>query len=187
MGKLRVLAAVLLAACLAGCGDEEEGSADTPGTPPPSWVPLSETAFSVEWGVPGVPSVVPAGSAFAVGVRVKNTGDQAWLDPRTSDAKTYAAGAVRLSYRWWKASNSGKPHSDYGPERGELLGPVQPGQTTVMAIEVNAPAEPGDYKLQLDLLQELVSWFEPHGAQKLLVPVKVGSPTAAPAAATGAR
>jgi hypothetical protein len=56
-----------------------------------------------------------------------------------------------------------------------------------MAIEVNAPAEPGDYKLQLDLLQELVSWFEPHGAQKLLVPVKVGSPTAAPAAATGAR
>src|SRR5262245_31286710 len=86
MANLRLLAAILLAVAALACGGEEsDDGADASATPPPSMVPLPETAFRVEWGVPGVPASVPAGSTFAVGVRVKNTGDQAWMDPRNSD------------------------------------------------------------------------------------------------------
>jgi hypothetical protein len=46
--------------------------------------------------------------------------------------------------------------------------------TAAGKAEPTAPAEPGDYTLQLDLCQELVSWFDPKGGAKLLVPVKVG-------------
>jgi hypothetical protein len=188
MGNLRVLAVILLALAALACGGEE--SEDGPAgnaTAPPSFLPLAETAFSVEWGVPGVPAAVPAGSNFAVGVRVKNTGDQAWMDPWNSDPARYAAGAVRLGYRWWKAGDSSKPYSDYAAERGELLRSVMPGHATVIAMEVTAPPDPGDYRLQFDLVQELVSWFEPHGAAKLFVPVKVGPQVAtAGAAGTGA-
>jgi hypothetical protein len=42
-----------------------------------------------------------------------------------------------------------------------------------MAVEVVAPPEPGEYRLQLDLLQELVAWFEDKGAPRLLVPIRV--------------
>jgi hypothetical protein len=182
MGNRRVLAVIPLALAALACGGEDGPAGNA--TPPPSMVPLADTAFSVEWGVPGVPAAVPAGSSFAVGVRVKNTGDQAWMDPRNSDAARYAAGAVRLGYRWWKAGDSSKPYSDYTAERGDLLGPVRPGHATVIAMEVTAPPDPGAYRLQLDLVQELVSWFEPHGAAKLFVPVKVG-PQAATARAAG--
>lgn len=187
MGNSRLLAAALCVVCAAACGGEQKPVAEATATPRPTMQPLPDTAFSVEWGLPGVPSAVPAGGTFAVGVRVKNTGDQVWMDPRNSDATTYAAGAVRLSYRWWKAGNSSALYADYTAARGELLGPVMPGKATLVAIEVTAPTEPGDYRLQLDLLQELVSWFEPKGAAKLFVPVKVraqapaGSATGEPA------
>jgi hypothetical protein len=61
----------------------------------------------------------------------------------------------------------------YGEARGDLLEPLQPGASTSLTVQVAAPAQPGDYKLQLDLCQELVTWFEPKGAAPLVVPVKV--------------
>jgi len=51
--------------------------------------------------------------------------------------------------------------------------PLAPGASTALAVQVTAPAQPGDYQLQLDLCQELVSWFEAKGAVQLLAPVKV--------------
>ena len=61
-----------------------------------------------------------------------------------------------------------------------MLGPVRPGKTAVMAIAVTAPTEPGNYKLQLDLVQENVSWFETRGAPVLMVPVVVKADTDTP-------
>jgi hypothetical protein len=40
-------------------------------------------------------------------------------------------------------------------------------------IFVVAPAAPGDYALQFDLVQENVAWFEDRGAHRFLVPVRV--------------
>jgi len=178
----RVWAVALVAAMAAGCAEDEESTA-------PGWAPatvavtaMPASGFSVEWGMPGVPSPVKPGASFAVGVAVKNTGDQIWLDPRTADPES-AAGAVRLTSRWWGA-DAKKPYSDYAA-RGELPSPVHPGQTAVMAVPVVAPAEPGNYQLQLELVQENFGWFEQMGAQVLRVPVTVAA-EASPRNARGA-
>jgi hypothetical protein len=106
-------------------------------------------------------------------VLVTNAGDAVWPSPRLADGRILAAGAVRLGYRWWKASDHTKPYIDYPPTRADLPAPVAPWQTALLAVEVVAPSEAADYELQLDLVQEVVAWFETKGAPRLLVPVRV--------------
>jgi hypothetical protein len=178
---VRLLAVVLVALGAAACGDEEDEPAPKAASQlAGGLVPMSESGFRVEWGRPGVPSPVEPGAQFAVGVAVTNRGDQVWADPRTSDQGAYASGAVRLAYRWWGADPN-KPFKDYGPERGDLLAPVNPGQTALLVVAVTAPSEPGSYRLQLELVQENVAWFQGMGASQLMVPVQVA------VAATAAR
>jgi hypothetical protein len=40
-----------------------------------------------------------------------------------------------------------------------------PGQETALSLAVGAPVEPGDYLLEIDLLQEGVSWFALKGSR----------------------
>ena len=40
-------------------------------------------------------------------------------------------------------------------------------------MEIQVPASAGAYRLQIDLVQEFVTWFEGHGADRLMVPVIV--------------
>ena len=96
MRYTRILAAGSLILALGGCGDEKPAPA---ATPPPVMTPMTDDGFRVEWGTPGVPTTIGAGSEFAVGVVVKNVSDQIWMDPRNADARTYAgrSGATRLS------------------------------------------------------------------------------------------
>lgn len=178
MNRPACLVVLLLASAAFGCGQpdvpEDEGTAASSAAAP-AVEPLPDSAFQVEWGTPGVPSVATRGSRFAVGVRVTNKGDRTWIDAGHSDPKAYGAGAVRLGARWAKKDAEKLPPqgAGYGTERGELVLPVNPGQSAVMAVEVTAPSEPGEYVLQLDLCQELVSWFEDKGAAALRVPVTV--------------
>jgi len=168
-----VVAATLL---VSACGRPEPASA-----PPPSLVPaaplytmrpLPDSGFGIEWGLPGVPASVPAGGRFAAAVLVINRSDQVWPDAAHSDSTNPGAGAVRLGYRWWKASAS-KALVPYADARGDLVASVPPGSSAVVAVEVVAPSEPGSYELQLDMVQELVAWFEAKGSPRLTVPVKV--------------
>jgi hypothetical protein len=135
--------------------------------------PLPDSGFSLEWGPAVVPNSVRAGQPFPAAVLVTNAGDAAWQNPRVSEGRIPVAGAVRLGYRWWKASDHSKPYIDHALARGDLPGPLAPWGTSLLAVEVVAPAEPGQYELQLDLVQEMVTWFEPKGAPRLLVPVHV--------------
>ena len=48
-----------------------------------------------------------------------------------------------------------------------------PGDETELRLVVNAPRQAGDYLLEIDMLQEGVSWFGPKGSKTLRVPVKV--------------
>jgi len=169
---------LLVAVALTACGRRPE--AVPPDRPPstippaPKMKPLPDTGFKVEWvGRPDIPATVPVRKTFPAIVTVKNTSDQVWLDPKNSDATNYAAGAVRLGYRWWKASGATTLSIGNGEARGDLLEPLPPGASASLTVQVAAPAEPGDYQLQLDLCQEWVSWFEPKGAATLVVPVKV--------------
>jgi hypothetical protein len=174
--KRKELAAIfaggMAAFTLAGAEAEPETAVQERPTPGPMQ-PLADSGFVIGWGVPGVPATVAPGQRFAAAVIVENQSDQLWLDPENADTTGTGPGAVRLVYRWWKKDDDKAPAIDYTGARGDLTDPLPPGRSVVMALDVTAPSAPGEYRLQLDLCQELVTFFEPKGADKLLVPVTV--------------
>ena len=142
-------------------------------TPTPSPVPLPGSAFRVEWGDAGVPKTMTAGRSAPVVVNVKNAGDTTWPDRAMGHASGSGIGAVRLAYRWWSADLPPTLLAAYGSGRADLAAPLAPGAATTLSIAVDPPASPGHYVLQLELVQELVGWFEDRGATTLKVPVDV--------------
>ena len=171
--KLAGIAACGIAALTLACAESEPEAAVQARPTPGPMQPLADSGFVIGWGVPGVPATVTAGQRFAAAVLVENQSDQLWLDPQNADTARSGAGAVRLTYRWWKKGDDKTPAVNDQGARGDLTAPLPPGRAAVMAIEVTAPPAAGEYQLQLDLCQELVTFFEPKGADKLLVPVTV--------------
>lgn len=171
--KLAGIAACGMAALTLACAESQPEAAVQARPTPGPMQPLADSGFVVGWGVPGVPATVSAGQRFAAAVIVENQSDQLWLDPENADTTGTGHGAVRLVYRWWKKGDDKTPAVNDQGARGDLTAPLPPGRAVVMAIEVTAPPAPGEYQLQLDLVQEVVSYFEPKGADKLLVPVTV--------------
>jgi hypothetical protein len=78
---------------------------------------------------------------------------------------------VRVSYRWWR-QDADLMVSGY-TTRLDLPWPLRPGESATLPVDVDVPAAPGQYRLQIELVQEFVAWFEERGADRLLVPVTV--------------
>jgi hypothetical protein len=133
--------------------------------------PLPDEAFRVEWSAHTVPATMKPGSRTPVTVTFKNLGPVPWLDPASTGSQPPQAGAVRLSYSWWWPRSPLPVNGSRA--RVDLPRPLAPGESATVTLVVAAPAEPGAYTLQIDLLQELVAWFEAKGAAQLLVPVRV--------------
>jgi hypothetical protein len=133
-------------------------------------IEMPATGHRVEWGPVRAACTMKAGSKQPVAVVVRNAGDQFWSS--LSSTRT-GRGAVRLGYRWWSPKDPRRPVTDYGEERGDLRQTLGPGGSVTMTVMVATPSTPGSYQLQLDLVEELVSWFEGRGAAKLMVPVTV--------------
>jgi hypothetical protein len=110
------------------------------------------------------------GERLTVTVTFRNTSTETWPDPRSTGGAPSEAGAVRLSYRWWTPN---QPLPTTYTVRADLRAPLKPGESATLPIAVTAPSSPGDYKLQFDLVDELVAWFEERGAARQVVPVRV--------------
>lgn len=89
-----------------------------------------------------------AGETFTLDTRVRNASAETWPIGLPS--------RVALSYRWCDAGGE-----EVVPEglRTYLDEPAEPGAWVAAAQEIAAPAEPGSYVLELDLVYELVAWF----------------------------
>jgi hypothetical protein len=108
--------------------------------------------------------VVAAGDFLPVRLTVTNTGTSAWL-ARTEDHR----GAVRLGWRWLRGAKSlGEPGA-----REDLRSVVWPGQSYELEAWCRAPAEPGPYVLELELVSERVTWFSQRGVPPVTVDVSV--------------
>ena len=133
--------------------------------------PLADTAFRVRWDANTIPPVMPRGSETDVRISFTNLGDGVWPDTLSADPGTRAgAFAVRLAYDWSPADAGTSPPPAH---RADLPRPVRPGETMTLLVHVVAPPVPGNYRLELALLQELVAWFHVKGAPDLRVPVTV--------------
>lgn len=134
--------------------------------------PQPASFYRLEWqGVRG-PTTGQPGETVQLLVSFRNAGSENWPDPETADPVSgRPAGAVRLGWRWWWGEQE-ELISDYSG-RVDLPVPVRPGDSITLPVEVSLPEQPGAYSLQIDLVQELVAWFEKRGADRLLVPVTV--------------
>lgn len=154
---------------VAGCGRTTETEPSTAQSTPAK--PPTHTGYAVEWVTNDVPATVAPGGRVTIHVSAKNTGDWAWPNPAAANpSRPDGSYAVRLAYRWVEATGKAHPPA---ADRGELKASVPPGETATFTMDVVAPAQPGSYNLQLDLVEELVVFFSAKGAPKLTVPVTV--------------
>jgi SAM-dependent methyltransferase len=112
------------------------------------------------------PATIGAGQNAVVRAKVANTSSTVWP----------VGQLIRLGNHWLR---DGAPVR-WNDGRTDIPHDVAPGATVEMQLPVTAPDQPGPYVLELDLVQEAVSWFAEAGGTSVQVPVDV---TAAPVAA----
>jgi len=87
-------------------------------------------------------------------VTVQNVGGLVW--PHAG------ADPVRLSYHWEKTDSQGA-HLEFEGRRTALPTDVPPGTSVTVPGIVQAPDQPGRYRLRWDLVRENVTWFSERG------------------------
>ncbi len=92
-----------------------------------------------------VPAIMPVGSAQTVSVTMRNTGTSIWA----------SAGGYRLG------SRNPQNNTTWGRNRVELNPGevIFPNQTKTFTFTVVAPATPGTYNFQWQMVQDGVAWF----------------------------
>lgn len=108
------------------------------------------------------PAQVTCGAALTIQVRIRNTGDTLWLH-----ASSELGGYVALGAKLVDDAGLALIY-DYG--RAVLPGDVTPGAEVAVSITLSAPTTPGHYQVKLDMVDELVVWFEHRGSPPVLVP-----------------
>lgn len=132
---------------------------------PRSRAPLPDSAFRAEISVFVAPAV-RAGERLQLHVRVRNTGDNVWPGCERSAGQFQ----IYLGSHWLNA-NGQVASKEEG--RSPLPADLAPGRETELSFGVDAPAQPGDYFLEVDMLQENVTWFGTKGSQTYRTRVKV--------------
>jgi hypothetical protein len=172
--KLKYLSPALALACaltLAGCGEDRPGGgAGTPAPPgaaaarPPA--PLPDNGFRATLTVANPPTKLAPGEPATLTVKVRNSSDVAWpLGGRPGDGFFQ----VNLGDHWLGADGK-EVKVD---ERIAMPHAVGPGEEVERQLVIKAPDKPGDYVLELDVVQEGVAWFSQKGSQPLKLNVKV--------------
>ncbi len=106
------------------------------------------------------------GAAVPLTVSVRNTSPVVWPNDWF----------VTLGNHW-RGSGGEMLRLDDG--RASLGAPLHPGEAIELRLVARAPADPGTYLLELDLVVEGVSWFSDRGSPTVTLPVRVASTHAA--------
>jgi SAM-dependent methyltransferase len=130
---------------------------DVPSHRVPPAQPLRSAACRAEIALVDAPPPFAAGVPQTLRVRVRNASPDTWSGARVPDA----AGQLRLGNHW--LDRRGHPIAlDDG--RAALPRDVAPGETVECSLEVRPPRRPGAYILELDMVQEGVTWFAERGS-----------------------
>ncbi|HEX7313221.1 MAG TPA: hypothetical protein VF297_04845 [Pyrinomonadaceae bacterium] len=134
--------------------------------PPRQAAQLADADFRAELRAVEIPARVAAKSRVEVRVAVRNAGGAVWL----ARERGLSPRQLSAANHWLDASGTVVAGDD---GRGALPRDLRPGEETEITFAVNAPQRPGDYLLEIDVLQEGVSWFALKGSKTLRVAVKV--------------
>jgi SAM-dependent methyltransferase len=134
--------------------------------------PLNRSGARADLFVMIPPVVLAAGETERLQVEVQNLGDENWPARGGPDWR----GWITIGNHWLDADGSMVIHDD---GRSPLPHDVAPGQTVTIALDVKAPLAPGRYILELDMVQESVTWFATMGSQTTRIKVNVAPPAEA--------
>ena len=123
---------------------------------------LPNNGFKAEITLIDPPAKLRTGQKETIRVKVKNASDVMWwargarINTRPDNKFYIAAGD-----RWLKSDGSLLTNMDgrYGIPKD-----LAPGEETELPLLITAPKEPGDYTLEVDLVQEQVAWFSEKGS-----------------------
>ena len=128
--------------------------------------PLPDSAFRAEISVANPPTNLSAGEQATVQVSIKNKSEVIWRGRDwTADPFQIAAG------NHWLDGGGKTIINDDG--RAPFTRDVRPGETIEIPLTINAPLRGGNYQLEIDLVQEGVSWFGLRGSPTLRLPIVI--------------
>lgn len=133
--------------------------------------PLPESGFKAQITAPDPPERLRTGQVAIINIKVKNTSDVIWyqrggLTTDRSDNKFYIAAGNRWLDKDGKLTSETEGHNGIPKD-------LKPGEETEMTLQITAPKEPGEWTMQLDMVQEGVNWFSERGSPVTNVKVQV--------------
>ncbi len=134
--------------------------------PPRKLSPLPFEALRAEIRPIEYPAQLHVRQQATLRVLVRNISNLTWLSRERAGDQFQ----VNLGNHWLNR-NGGVVANDDG--RAPLMRDLQPGEEAEFQLTINAPKEPSDYILEIDMLQEGVSWFGLRGSKTERLPVKV--------------
>ena len=135
---------------------------------------LPEAAYAAAIAVADPPASLVSSEFAVLGVVVTNNSPVAWRHD-------IPAGRHICVANHWLRPDGDVAIFDDG--RALLPRTIGPGDTFEVPLRVQAPGEPGDYVLEIDLVQEFVCWWAEKGSRTARSAVTVSQPTAAEAGA----
>lgn len=160
MAIVFIVLIVSVCACKQTPGPVTKGP--TAATPPDVPSALPNKAFKAQITIVDPPAKLRVGQKETVHVKIKNDSDVTWWSRGARvnmrpDNKFYIA----AGNRWLKADGSLVTNMDgrYGIPKD-----LAPGEETETPLVITAPTDPGDYILEVDVIQEQVAWFSDKGS-----------------------
>jgi 4-amino-4-deoxy-L-arabinose transferase-like glycosyltransferase len=128
--------------------------------------PLPDAAFRARLSLAKPIPLLRAGEHYDLGILVTNESNIVW------PARERSGGTFQVSAgNHWLDQSGNILVNDDG--RAALLGDLPLGQQVELKLTVNAPKKAGSYLLEVDMLQEGVSWFGLKGSPTMRLPVRV--------------
>ncbi|MBA3354828.1 MAG: hypothetical protein H0U18_02585 [Pyrinomonadaceae bacterium] len=128
---------------------------------------LPGEGFKASIVVADAPAKLRAGQVAIISARVKNISTTVWPALGEDDARY----AITLRDRWLKGTAEEVVNDLDGGV--SLPHDIRPGEEVTLTITVTAPRDPGEYVLELDMVQEQVNFFRERGSQPAKVNVLV--------------
>ena len=140
----------------------QKAAAKPTATPPQVPTALPDEAFKAQITFVSPPAKLRAGEKVVVQVKIKNASTvQWWARGAQFNTGTDSKFVVAAADRWLKADGSLLTNMDgrYG-----ITKDLKPGEEDEVPLTVTAPTTPGDYTLEVDVVQEAVTWFSDKGS-----------------------
>ena len=136
------------------------------GPPPKDRSALPDAGFRAEIKISNPPTQLSPGETVTLMISIRNISDVTWKG-RDWHADPYQ---IAAGNHWLDRQGKVVVNDD---GRAPLTRDLPPGGILDLPLTVNAPSQSGEYQLEIDVVQEGVSWFGLKGSKTLQLPITI--------------